>query len=149
MQFHERLYEVRKRSGMTQSDLAEKLDVSRQAVSRWELGTAKPDFENLVAISDLFGVPIDYLLKGNEASADPPFGANVEPKTPKKVGKSVFWETLWCIALIAYSILALVFGLASMDLMNGLIVAAIVLAGVALLIGCICLTVWIVRKIVT
>ena len=62
MEFHERLYEVRKRAGMTQNDLAEKLDVSRQAVSRWEMGTAKPDFENLVAISNIFDVSIDYLL---------------------------------------------------------------------------------------
>lgn len=146
MQFHERLYEVRKRSGMTQADLAEKLDVSRQAVSRWELGTAKPDFENLIAISDLFGVPIDYLLKGNDA-AESAISRSAESGIPLKTEKSSFWETLWWIALIAYFVLAFVFGLASMDLMNGLIVSAIVLAGVALLIGCICLIVWIVRKI--
>ena len=59
MEFHERLYEIRKNAGMTQSELAEKLDVSRQAISRWEMGTAKPEFENLIAISNIFDVSIE------------------------------------------------------------------------------------------
>lgn len=65
MKFHEKLYAVRKKAGMTQNDLAEKLNVSRQAVSRWEMGTAMPDVDNLVAMSDLFEVSLDYLLKDN------------------------------------------------------------------------------------
>lgn len=68
MKFCEKLYEVRKKAGMTQNDLAEKLNVSRQAVSRWEMGTAMPDVENLVAMSELFGVSLDYLLKDTAAS---------------------------------------------------------------------------------
>lgn len=63
MKFHEKLFELRKKANMTQNDLAEKLNVSRQAVSRWEMGTAMPDVENLIAMSDLFGVSLDYLLK--------------------------------------------------------------------------------------
>ena len=63
MNFHEKLYTLRKASGMTQTELAEKLDVSRQAVSRWEMGTAKPEVDTLIAISDLFGVTLDSLLK--------------------------------------------------------------------------------------
>lgn len=63
MKFHEKLYALRKAAGMTQNDLAEKLNVSRQAVSRWEMGTAMPDVENLIVISDLFGVTLDELLK--------------------------------------------------------------------------------------
>lgn len=66
MKFHEKLYSLRKSADMTQTDLAEKLDVSRQAVSRWEMGTAMPDVENLIAISDLFGVTLDDLLKNRE-----------------------------------------------------------------------------------
>lgn len=67
MRFHEKLYELRKSAGMTQNDLAEKLNVSRQAVSRWEMGTAMPDVENLIAISDLFGVTLDELLRDGAA----------------------------------------------------------------------------------
>lgn len=66
MKFHEKLFELRKKTGMTQNDLAEKLNVSRQAVSRWEIGTAMPDVDNLVAMSELFGVSLDYLLKDDQ-----------------------------------------------------------------------------------
>lgn len=78
MKFHEKLYALRKAAGMTQNDLAEKLNVSRQAVSRWEMGTAMPDVENLIVISDLFGVTLDELLKDRtEPSAAAP--ENREP----------------------------------------------------------------------
>lgn len=66
MKFHDRLYKLRKDAAMTQNDLAEKLHVSRQAVSRWEMGTAMPDVENLLAMSELFHVSLDYMLKGQE-----------------------------------------------------------------------------------
>lgn len=66
MAFHEKLYGLRKQAGMTQSDLAEKLNVSRQAVSRWEMGTAKPEVNTLIAVSDLFDVSLDYLLRDRE-----------------------------------------------------------------------------------
>ena len=66
MQFHEKLYTLRKAANMTQTDLAEKLNVSRQAVSRWEMGTAKPEVDTLIAMSDLFGVTLDDLLKNKE-----------------------------------------------------------------------------------
>ena len=63
MKFHEKLYTLRKNAAMTQNDLAEKLNVSRQAVSRWEMGTAMPEIDNLIAMSDIFGVTLDELLR--------------------------------------------------------------------------------------
>ena len=62
MTFAEKLLKLRKEKGMSQEDLAESLEVSRQAVSRWEMGTAMPDSPNLLKISQLFGVSADYLL---------------------------------------------------------------------------------------
>ena len=62
MTFEEKLLKLRRRDGLSQEDLAEKLGVSRQAVSRWEVGAAKPDAGNLLQISKLFGVTADYLL---------------------------------------------------------------------------------------
>lgn len=59
----ENLYELRKRSGISQEEFAEKLGVSRRAVSKWERGEAYPDTENLIAISELFDVTIDDLLR--------------------------------------------------------------------------------------
>lgn len=54
---------LRKKNNMSQEDLADRLAVSRQAVSRWESGSALPDAVNIVQLSKLFGVTTDYLLK--------------------------------------------------------------------------------------
>jgi len=59
MTFGEKLTTLRKQHGLSQEDLAEKLSVSRQAVSRWELDSTLPDAENLLQISKLFSVSID------------------------------------------------------------------------------------------
>ena len=63
MKFEEKLMMLRKSRGMSQEDLAEKLQVSRQAVSRWESGATWPDVPNLIQLSDLFGVTTDYLAR--------------------------------------------------------------------------------------
>lgn len=57
------LYELRRKAGLSQEEFAEKLGVSRQAVSKWERGEAYPDTENLIVISEMFGVTIDELLR--------------------------------------------------------------------------------------
>lgn len=53
----------RKQSGMTQEQVAEKLGVSRQAVAKWENGESLPDIENIIALSDLYGTSVDYLVR--------------------------------------------------------------------------------------
>ncbi len=63
MNFSQKLYSLRKSKDLSQDELAEKLGVSRQAVSRWEMGTAEPSAQNLIELSNLFGVSIDELLK--------------------------------------------------------------------------------------
>lgn len=62
MKLSDKIVNLRKRHGMSQEDLAEKLYVSRQAVSRWEVGSAQPDSSNILQLSRLFGVTTDYLL---------------------------------------------------------------------------------------
>lgn len=62
----EKMYKLRKRSGLSQEQLAEKLNVSRQAISKWESGTAVPESEKLITISNYFEVSVDYLLKDKE-----------------------------------------------------------------------------------
>ena len=57
MKLPEKLLTLRKRSGLSQEALAEKLGVSRQTVSRWELGTAQPELGSLLPLCRLFGVP--------------------------------------------------------------------------------------------
>lgn len=147
MEFHERLYEVRKRAGMTQSDLAEKLDVSRQAVSRWEMGTAKPEFENLIAISNIFGVSIDYLLKGSEAPAEEKVQPAEEPEQKEDPSALGTAEKLWLAALITFAVLAVVFSLMSGDWNSGIFTAVVVTVMLACLVGLICLIAYIVRLV--
>ena len=62
----EKLYKLRKESGLSQEQLAEQLKVSRQAISKWESGNAVPESEKLIAISKYFDVSVDYLLKDEE-----------------------------------------------------------------------------------
>ena len=59
MTFAEKLLKLRKREGLSQEELASRLEVSRQAVSRWELGTAMPDAPKLYQLSRVFGVTAD------------------------------------------------------------------------------------------
>lgn len=62
MTLPDKIVELRKRNGWSQEDLAEKINVSRQAISRWEGGNALPDASNILQLSKLFGVTTDYLL---------------------------------------------------------------------------------------
>ena len=71
MTLGEKLQRLRKARGMSQEELAARMGVSRQAVSRWELNIALPDTENVVRLSELFGVTTDYLLKEREAEENP------------------------------------------------------------------------------
>ena len=62
MEFNNKLYELRKQKGFSQEELASRLNVSRQTVSKWELGESSPEMEKLVAMSDLFGITLDELV---------------------------------------------------------------------------------------
>ena len=59
----EKIINLRKSRGWSQEELAERLDVSRQSVSKWESGVSNPELDKVVAMSTLFGVSTDYLLK--------------------------------------------------------------------------------------
>lgn len=63
MTMGEKILNMRKARGWSQEELAEKVGVTRQAVSRWESDSAKPDAERIVSICDLFGISADYLLR--------------------------------------------------------------------------------------
>ena len=83
MTLGEKIYTLRKRAGLSQEALAEKLEVSRQAVSKWETDRALPEPETLVALSDCFRVSLDQLMRQDaplEPQADPP----AAPKAPRK-----------------------------------------------------------------
>lgn len=66
MDFSEKILSLRKSRGLTQEQLAEKLNVSRQSVSKWESGQAIPELETIVALCRVFDITTDYLLKPSE-----------------------------------------------------------------------------------
>lgn len=70
MIFSEKLQILRKNKGYTQEALADKLGVSRQAVAKWESGQIYPDISNLIQISDLMSVSVDYLVKDQDCAVN-------------------------------------------------------------------------------
>ena len=71
MTLGEKILNMRKARGWSQEELADRAGVSRQAVSRWESGSAKPDADKIIVICDLFGISADYLLRDNYAGERP------------------------------------------------------------------------------
>ena len=69
MNLNKKITKLRKERNMTQEDLALQLGVSRQSISKWELGVCDPDIQNLKEISKLFGVSFDYLLNDDKEEA--------------------------------------------------------------------------------
>lgn len=91
MGLDEKLTQARKAAGLTQADVAAKLNVSRQAVSRWESGQSKPSTEKLLALGELYGVSIDQLLNTEntekptvETTSDEPEAVPVETVISEK-----------------------------------------------------------------
>lgn len=87
MPFNEKLIELRKKAGLSQEDLAHKLGVSRQSISKWELGVCEPNIAKLQNIAILFNVSIDYLINDNtpadETTSNNNFNSNIEPSVNK------------------------------------------------------------------
>lgn len=105
MKFEEKLIALRKSQGMSQEELAEKLQVSRQAVSRWESGATLPDITNLIQLSELFGVTTDYLIK-EEAETTTEQSTKTEMPESKQVTTNsynfrktmLYRRTMWVFA---------------------------------------------------
>ena len=72
MTMADRIQSLRKAKGISQEELADKIGVSRQAISKWESEQSSPDLEKIILLSDYFEVTTDYLLKGIEMKADFP-----------------------------------------------------------------------------
>lgn len=88
LDFQHRLYELRRKAGLSQEELADLLGVTRQAVQKWEAGTSRPDMDNLTALAAYFNVTLDYLVLGREGGGSPPapvihnhYGAEYEYKS--------------------------------------------------------------------
>lgn len=94
MTFHENLIQNRKHLGLSQEELAAKLNVSRQAVSKWETGDSVPDLPKLLALSDALNLSLDVLCGRDFAAVD------TERDTPKKMPAAKCWLA-WGISGLA------------------------------------------------
>ena len=83
MEFNNKLYELRKKKGLSQEELANRLNVSRQTISKWEVGDSTPDMDKLAAISELFQVSLDELVLDK-----------VPEKAPEKPAKSELYSDI-------------------------------------------------------
>jgi len=109
--FSEKLRELRKERGLSQEDLANKLDLSRQSVSKWELGVSMPDLDNVIKLSELFDVSIDYLLKDRKSNSDFSFYTTerqIERNWTKYKTINLVFLTLTFAAILSLVILAIV-----------------------------------------
>ena len=105
MKLPDKIIKLRKENGWSQEDLAEKLNVSRQAISRWENGTALPDALNVLQISKLFNVTTDYLLNDDyESDSDIPLVRTATQETEDLFLKK---KKLHLISAVAFSIATL------------------------------------------
>ncbi len=119
------LAELRRSKGMTQLDLADRLGVTDKAVSKWERDLAMPEVENLIKISDLFGVSLDVLLRGEEFTAVET-AENFEPTPkPEAMQETAFppRKIVGTILLCFGAVVALLFTILG-DLLSGLIFAS-------------------------
>ena len=99
MEFNEKLQELRKQKGLTQEELAEKLYVSRTAISKWESGRGYPNIESLKAIAKLFSVTVDELLSSGEVL----MLAEEENKRKDKYFRDLIYGLLdICIAMLLF-----------------------------------------------
>lgn len=102
MKIEEKIITFRKKLGWSQEDLAEKMNVSRQAISRWENGTALPDAQNVLQLSKLFDVTTDYLLNDDyESDGDIPVVQMVKQETDDLIIKK---KKLHLIAAASFTI---------------------------------------------
>ena len=99
MSFAEKMIELRKQNGLSQQDLADRLGVSRQAVSRWETGAVQPLADSVKSLAQVFQVSTDYLL--NDDLDDPTPLHPPQPAPPQEEPTPTRKHRKWLLALAA------------------------------------------------
>lgn len=106
MTLDKKLARLRKKAGLSQAEVSEELDVSRQAVTKWETGVSRPSVENLQSLSKLYNVPLEYLLdeKADELpatdSACPDTGDGTEQEGQEKKTLRIRRLMIGAVALV-------------------------------------------------
>lgn len=113
MTIGDKILNMRKARGWSQEELAERVGVTRQAVSRWESNSAKPDAEKIVDICDLFGVSADYLLRDKYAGEGELEGDTETVPTPARVPTVTAFQILGILMIISAILIFCALGIMS------------------------------------
>lgn len=127
----ERIYSLRIKNNMSQGNLADKLGVSRQTVSKWENGICMPDTEKLIQLSEIFNVSTDYILKGEDKTAEPVYIYLNESENRKTAAynEKIIRKYIGIVLAVIFSILTLL-SLLFRGYVLSIIPAAVVLLGI-------------------
>ena len=100
MELKDKLAELRNKKGLSQIAAAEALNVSRQAISRWETGASAPGTENLIELSRLYGVSVDELVNGGESGRAENEAESAAAAPPRRISRRL-WLAVIALALAA------------------------------------------------
>ena len=103
MSLGETIYRLRTEKNLSQGDLAEMLDVSRQSISKWENNSAVPDLEKIIKLSEIFEVSLDELVKGEEAPRRTETVNSIPQEKVKEAGfppRKIAGTILFCMAFV-------------------------------------------------
>ena len=124
MSLGENIYRLRSGRNMSQLELAERLGVSRQSVSKWELGAATPELDKLAAMSELFGVTLDALVYGGETAREAPAPDECPAHGSRRSARFVVGTVLLCCGVIFF-VLLFGFGANGANILDALLAPAI------------------------
>ena len=99
MTFSDKLIALRRKAGWSQEELAERLNVSRQSVSKWESAQSMPDIDKILQLSSLFSVTTDYLLKDGQDDPQPAVAETPSPLPRIKALTAAYWLVVVAIFL--------------------------------------------------
>ncbi len=111
MDIAERLQELRKKAGYSQEQVAELLGISRQAISKWESGQGKPELDNIIKLTEMYGVSTDYIILGREHIVQ------AAPQTKRTMSHTA-QKTIGIIAIIASTALVTVLFITALMLLS-------------------------------
>ncbi|MFJ8263195.1 helix-turn-helix transcriptional regulator [Rummeliibacillus sp. NPDC094406] len=102
MELESRLKKLRELHQYSQEDVARILDISRQSVSKWELGKGYPDLDNLIKLSDLYGVSLDEIIRGEEK-----YSGKVEDSQQSELSHKTFGDFMYHYWWLIFPILGM------------------------------------------
>lgn len=108
----DRLVRLRKKNGYSQEQLADKLGLSRQAVSKWERGEASPDTDNLIALARLYGISLDELLSSEDGKTEENGSTSTSQSEDRKRKRNPVFDIISAAAGILFLVVYLILGFA-------------------------------------